>query len=296
MRYQFIQKHAGQFPVSALCRVLKVGKSGFYDWKGRKPSTRSREDEAITQQIRECFEVSRQTYGSPRILRDLRERGSACGKHRLARLMRQAGIRAVVAPRFRVTTDSKHSLPVADNLLARDFGAPGANVKWASDITYLWTDEGWLYLAVVLDLFSRRVVGWCMQARLDQSLVVNALQAALGHRHPEPALLHHSDRGSQYASAGFQARLEASGIVCSMSRRGNCWDNAPVESFFGTLKQELVSRCRFTTRDVARQAVFEYIEVWYNRQRRHSSLGYVSPAEFERRALSGPAYLSSSSA
>ena len=183
----------GQFPVTVLCRVLKVGKSGFYDWKGRKPSTRSREDEAITQQIRECFEASRETYGSPRILRDLREKGSACGKHRLARLMRQAGIRAVAPRRFVATTDSRHALPVAENLLDRDFDASAANVKWASDITYLWTGEGWLYLAVVLDLFSRRVVGWSLQARLDRSLVVKALQAALGQRRPGPGLLHHSD-------------------------------------------------------------------------------------------------------
>jgi len=189
--------------------------------------------------------------------------------------------------RFRVTTDSRHALPVAQNLLARGFGAPGANVKWASDITYLWTGEGWLYLAVVLDLFSRRIVGWCIQPCLDRSLVVNALRAALGQRRPEAGLLHHSDRGSQYASTDFQARLEAKGILCSMSRRGNCWDNAPVESFFGTLKQELINRCRFVTRQQARQQVFEYIEAWYNRQRRHSSLGYISPAEFERRALTG---------
>jgi len=201
--------------------------------------------------------------------------------------MRQSGLRAVVAPRFRVTTDSKHALPIAENRLDRDFAAPAANRKWAGDITYLWTGEGWLYLAVVLDLFSRRVVGWSMQATLDRSLVLEALESALGHRRPEAGLIHHSDRGSQYASADFQAALEAAGIVCSMSRRGNCYDNAAVESFFGTLKQELVRRQRFATREVARQAAFEYIEVWYNRQRRHSSLGYLSPAEFERQALAG---------
>ncbi len=185
--------------------------------------------------------------------------------------MRRAGLRALVAPRFRTTTDSKHSLPVAANLLERDFGAPGANVKWASDITYLWTGEGWLYLAVVLDLFSRRVVGWSLQASLNRALVVNALRSALYQRHPRVGLLHHSDRGSQYASGDFQAVLSEQGIACSMSRRGNCWDNAPVESFFGTLKQELVNRSPFATRAAARKDVFEYIEVWYNRQRRHSS-------------------------
>ena len=266
---------------------MRVTRSGYYAWRKPDPGERHKREEVLLSQIRTFFARSRGTYGSPRILRDLRETGFACGKHRVARLMRQASLRAVAAPRFRVTTDSKHALPVAQNCLARDFTAPAVNRKWASDITYLWTGEGWLYLAVVLDLFSRRIVGWCMQARLDRCLVLNALEAALGQRHPGPGLLHHSDRGSQYASDDFQARLEASGILCSMSRRGNCWDNAPVESFFGTLKQELVNRCHFATRDVARREVFKYIEAWYNRQRRHSSLGYLSPAEFEQRALTG---------
>jgi len=285
---------------------MQVTRSGYYAWRKRQPSERHKQSETLRGQIRTFFERSKGTYGSPRILRDLREAGVCCSKQRVARLMRQAGLRAVVAPHFRVTTDSEHALPVAQNLLARDFSASEANVKWASDITYLWTGEGWLYLAVVLDLFSRRVVGWSLQASLNRSvLVVNAPQSALGQRHPAPGLLHHSDPvtcgdcGSPYASGEFQAVLSQQGMACSMSRRGNCWDNAPVESFFGTLKQELVSRCRFTTRDVARQAVFEYIEAWYNRQRRHSSLGYVSPAEFERRALpalTGAGPLSSASA
>lgn len=299
MRYRFVQGHLGQFSVAALCRAMQVTRSGYYAWRKRDPSERHKREEALLGQICTFFERSKQTYGSPRILHDLRAAGLYCGKHRVARLMRKAGLRAVVAPRFRLTTDSKHALPIAENGLARDFGAREANVKWAGDITYLWTGEGWLYLAVVLDLFSRRVVGWSMQANLDRSLVLNALQSALCQRSPQAGLLHHSDRGSQYASADFQARLEAKGILCSMSRKGNCWDNAPVESFFGTLKQELVNRCRFTTRDVARREVFEYIEVWYNRLRRHSSLGYLSPAEFERRALAGAALagtLSSASA
>ncbi|GAB4453715.1 MAG: hypothetical protein OHK0029_07020 [Armatimonadaceae bacterium] len=193
-------------------------------------------------------------------------------------------MKAIVAPRFVVTTDSSHALPVADNLLDRDFGASGANAKWASDITYVWTREGWLYLAVVLDLFSRRVVGWSMQESLERSLVVNALEAALCQRYPEAGLVHHSDRGSQYASYDFQEMLKENDIACSMSRRGNCYDNAVVESFFGTLKQELVHRRSFATREEARQEVFQYIEVWYNRKRRHSSLGYVSPAQFEEKA------------
>jgi transposase InsO family protein len=278
---------------------MNVTRSGYYAWRGREPSQRQKDNETLLSRIRCFFERSKHTYGSPRILRDLREAGFTCGKHRVVRLMRQAGLRAVVAPRFRVTTHSKHALPVAQNLLGRHFGASEANVKWASDITYLWTDEGWLYLAVVLDLFSRRVVGWSMQASLSRCLVVDALKTALCQRRPAPGLVHHSDRGSQYASEAFQQALETAGIGCSMSRRGNCWDNAPVESFFGTLKQELVNRCRFATREAARREVFEYIEVWYNRQRRHSSLGYVSPAAFERRALTGAtgsATLSSASA
>ncbi len=219
MRYRFIKQMQGQFCVSALCRALQVTRSGYYAWRRREPPRRQREDQAMLKRIRHFFERSKGTYGSSRILRDLKEEGVTCGKHRVARLMRQAGLRAVVTPRFRVTTDSKHALPMAENLLNQNFGASEANVKWASDITYLWTGEGWLYLAVVLDLFSRRVVGWAMQASLDRSLVLKALEAALGHRRPGPGLLHHSDRGSQYASGDFQARLAASGILCSMSRR-----------------------------------------------------------------------------
>jgi transposase InsO family protein len=291
-----MQRHAGRFPVAALCRITNVSRSGYYAWLSRKPSERQSENETLLCRIRQFFERSKRTYGSPRILRELRAEGIACGKHRVARLMRQAGLRVVLARRFRATTDSKHALPVAQNLLGQDFTATKADERWAADITYLWTGEGWLYLAVVLDLFSRRIVGWSMQASLHKELVVDALSMALCQRRPGPGLLHHSDRGSQYASETFQEALGAAGIVCSMSRRGNCWDNAVVESFFGTLKQELVHRCRFATRDVARRKVFEYIEPWYNRQRRHSSLGYVSPTEFERKALTGPEYLSSTSA
>ena len=282
MRYQFIQSLVGQFPIAALCRALQVAKSGYYAWRRRQPGTRQRENETITARIREHFAASRQTYGSPRIQRELREEGIVCGKHRVARLMRAAGMRALAPRRFVVTTDSKHVLPVADNLLSQDFTASKANERWAADISYIWTGEGWLYLAVVLDLFSRRIVGWSMQASQHKELVSDALTMALGQRRPAPGLLHHSDRGSQYASADFQEALGAAGIMCSMSRRGNCWDNAVVESFFGTLKVELVYRCRFATRQQARQEVFEYIELWYNRSRRHSALGYLSPAQFER--------------
>jgi transposase InsO family protein len=286
VRYQFIELHQGQFSVSVLCRIMQIARCGYYAWQKRlrKSSARQTENETLLVHIHQFFERSKQTYGSPRILRDLKADGFCCGRHRVARIMRQAGLKAVVARRFRVTTDSGHKLPVAENLLDQDFGAPQANVKWASDITYIWTREGWLYLAVVLDLFSRRIVGWSMQPTLERSIVLDALQAALNQRQTRTTLLHHSDRGSQYASGEYQQLLCEQGITCSMSRRGNCWDNAPVESFFGTLKQELVHRCSFTTRQHARQEIFDYIEVWYNRKRRHSALGYLSPEEFEKRA------------
>lgn len=262
MRYHFIQSLVGQFSITALCRALRVSKSGYYAWCKRQPSVHQRENETITGRIPEHFEVSRQTYGSPRILRELREEGIVCGKHRVARLMRGAGLRALQPRRFQVTTDSKHALPVAENLLRQDFTASKLDERWAADITYLWTGEGWLYLAVVLDLFSRRIVGWSMQASLHKALVLDALRMAFGRRRPAPGLLHHSDRGSQYASVEFQEALGGAGIVCSMSRKGNCFDNAVVESFFGTRKVELVHRCRFATRQQARQEVFEYIELW----------------------------------
>ena len=284
MRYQFVEHHQGQYAIKSLCRVMEITRSGYYAWRKREPGPRQQANQELLPRIKAFFERSRQTYGSPRVLRDLNEAGVCCGKHRVERLMRQAGLRAVVSRKFQVTTDSRHSLPIAENILDREFGAPEANRKWASDITYIWTREGWLYLAVVLDLFSRRIVGWSMQASLDRSIVLNALQAALCQRQAEGKILHHSDRGSQYASGEFQQMLADQDIACSMSRKGNCWDNAPVESFFGTLKQELVHRHQFATREGARQEIFNYIEIWYNRKRRHSSLGYISPDEFEEQA------------
>jgi putative transposase len=239
VRYQFVEQHRECFSLVALCRVMKVTRSGFYAWKKQRlgePSLRHRENEALLIRIRQFFEQSDQTYGSPRILRDLKDAGFSCGRHRVARIMRKASLRAVVAPRFQVTTDSKHSLPIAENLLDRDFGASEPNVKWAGDITYIWTREGWLYLAVVLDLFSRRVVGWSMQPTLERSIVLNALQAALCHRQREAGteIVYHSDRGSQYASGDFQQLLAEQDISCSMSRKGN-----PGESGFrcvGTMR------------------------------------------------------------
>lgn len=216
------------------------------------------------------------------MLRDLRAVGVRCGKNRVARLMRKHGITARPLKRFVVTTDSKHNLPVAPNLLEQQFGAEKPNTRWSGDITYIWTSEGWLYLAVVVDLCSRRVVGWSMKSTMDRSLATAALDAALKLRRPAVGLLCHSDRGSQSASGDYQKQLSDAGIVCSMSRKGNCCDNAPVESFFASFKRELIHRSRFSTRQEARSAVFEWIEVWYNRKRRHSALGYISPEEFER--------------
>ena len=282
MRYQFILEHLGQFSTRAMCRVMEVTHSGFYAWRTGAPSPRSMSNEQLLCRIKEAHQASKQTYGSPRIHQELRAQGVSCGRHRVARLMRTHQIRAKGKRRFVITTHSNHSEPVHENILDRQFTASAPNQRWASDITYLWTREGWLYLAVVLDLFSRRVVGWSMQERMHTSLVSDALTMALAARRPTRGLLHHSDRGSQYASGDYQDQLQQHGINCSMSRKGNCWDNAVVESFFSTLKWELLSDQPVGSRSEVRSLVFEYIEVWYNRKRRHSTLGYISPAQFEQ--------------
>jgi putative transposase len=283
VKYQFIQKWQGLFSLAVLCRVLSVSRSGYYAWKKRPGSTRKQANARLTEAIKAAFVVNRETYGSPRLCTELQESGYCCSEKRVARLMRENGLKAVLPRRFVVTTDSRHDLPVAENLLSRQFQSEEPNRRWVSDISYVWTSEGWLYLAVVLDLFSRRVVGWSMDSTMNRSLVLSAWEMAKSGRRPSAGLLCHSDRGSQYASADYQQALRASGAVCSMSRKGNCWDNAPMESFFGNLKRELVHRVRFASRQEARSALFDWIEVWYNRQRRHSSLGNVSPEAFERR-------------
>ena len=286
MRFEFIRAEKVRFPVRLMCRLLEVSRSGFYAWLKRRDSLELN-DRRLLQLIREIFAQSRETYGSPRIYRELRTRGVRCDKARVERLMRENEITPPRKKKYRVTTDSNHKNPVAPNVLQRDFTSPAPNRRWVSDITYVWTWAGWLYLAIVLDLFSRRVVGWAMDSRLDtESLTLNALHMALRNRAPDRGLIHHSDRGTQYTSGDFQKVLDARGIVCSMSRRGNCWDNAVAESFFATLKLDLVFRRTFRTRREARQAIFNYIEVFYNRQRRHSYLGYLSPAEFEELAIS----------
>ncbi|NOJ83920.1 IS3 family transposase [Myxococcus xanthus] len=283
VKFAFIDAKKALFPVATLCRHLGVSRSGYYAWVKRpEQSERAKSDQALGVEVLAVHQESRGTYGAPRVHAELKARGRRVARKRVARLMRQAGLRARTRRRFVRTTDSAHLHPVAPNSLERNF-QPGQTARaWVGDITYVWTEEGWLYLAVLLDLFSRKVVGWAMGERIDRALVQSALDMALlGHPAPE---LHHSDRGSQYASQDYRQLLEERGIACSMSRKGNCWDNAVAESFFSTLKQELVYLTRFETRTAAKGALFEYIEVFYNRKRRHSSLGYVSPAEYERMA------------
>jgi transposase InsO family protein len=264
-----------------MCSTLEVSRSGYYAWLERSESARARDDLRLTTLIREEFAKSRSTYGAPRIHAALKKRGESCGLHHVERLMRRAGLRPRVRRKFVRTTDSKHPHPIAANRLDRQFTVAAPNQVWVSDITYIPTEEGWLYLASTMDLFSRRIVGWAMGETMHASLVERALVMAIDQRVPSAGLLHHSDRGVQYAAQVFQGLLERQGIECSMSRKGNCYDNAVKESFFHTLKTELCDRQHYRTRDEARASVFEYIEVFYNRQRLHSTLDYCSPEEFE---------------
>ena len=283
MTYRFIDQHKDQWSVRLLCETLAVSPAGYYAWRQRPASALQQRRDALVIEIRAIHAEVKARYGSPRIHAELLARGHDCCANTVAKLMRDNDIQAKTARKFRVTTtDSNHDLPVADNLLDRQFNAAAANEVWVADITYIPTDEGWLYLAAVEDLYSRRVVGWSMDDNMESRLVVDALEMAVQRRLPEEKLLAHSDRGSQYASEHYQRLLGRHGITCSMSRRADCWDNAPMESFFASLKKELVHDARFVTRAEARAAIFEYIEVFYNRQRRHSSLGYVSPAEYEQ--------------
>jgi putative transposase len=278
-----IARYRGQYPLRLMCRVLAVSPAGFYAWQRRLPSAHQGQDTRLRVTIAALHRQSRQTYGSPRIHRDLHAAGERVARKRVARLLREQGLVGTPPRRFQVTTDSAHAQPVAPNRLGRQFAVATPNRVWATDVTYVATWAGWLYLAVVLDLASRRVVGWALSPRLDRHLVLTALDRALVRRRPPPGLLHHSDRGSVYASVDYQARLQATGLVGSMSRRGDCWDNAVVESFFATLKRELLARHRWLTREAATQAIAEYIEGWYNIHRRHSTLGYLSPAAYEAR-------------
>ncbi len=281
MRYAFIEAHRGTWPIAIQCRVLAVSRSGYYEWRRRPVSERAKRRESLTAQIREFHVGHHASYGSPRVFRELRARGDRVNEKTVAKVMRDAGIQAKSQRKFRVTTtDSNHAQPVAENVLNREFTAEKRNQKWVADITYIATLEGWLYLAAVIDLFTRKVVGWSMSERIDSRLVVDALEMAVSRELPDAGLVAHSDRGVQYASEHYQVMLTQHDIKCSMSRKANCWDNAPAESFFATLKKELVHHETYATREAARVSLFDYIEVFYNRERRHSALGYVSPLAF----------------
>jgi transposase InsO family protein len=264
-----------------MCKVLEVSPSGYYAWRKRPASATAQRRRRLTVIIKAIHEESRQNYGSPRVFEELQARGEPCNVKTVARIMRENDIVAKRRRKFKVTTDSNHGLPVTENLLDRQFTVAAPNRAWVCDITYIPTWEGWLYLATVQDLFSRKIVGWSMQQRMTRQLVIDSLEMAVDRRRPKPGLLCHSDRGSQYASDDYQAVLARHGMACSMSRKGDCWDNAVMESFYSTLKTELIYHEIFRTRDEARRAVFEYIEMFYNRIRRHSTLGYLSPADFE---------------
>lgn len=279
MSFGFVEAEKAQFPVSMLCEAIGVSRPGYYAWARRGPSARSQRDEELAAKVVDIHARSRRIYGSPRVHDELREQGERVGRKRVARLMRERGLAGKRRRRFRVTTKSAHGKPVAPNVLARDFKTSAPNRAWVGDITYIWTREGWLYLAVLLDLYSRKVVGWAMSEWLTTELALRALRMAVTDRKPRAGLVHHTDRGVQYASAEYQRLLSDHGITASMSRTGDCWDNAVAESFFATLKVEL--ELDFDTRQQARTAVFEYIEAFYNRQRRHSTISYATPWSFE---------------
>jgi Transposase and inactivated derivatives len=281
MKYAWIDTQRKLFPLPAMCTTLAVSHSGYRAWKRGGRANRKRLTEAqMLALIQSVHKELKGAYGSPRMVRELRARGFPASKTRVERIMRVHGIRARHKRRYKATTDSRHALPIAENVLARDFAPQAPNQAWAGDITYIWTDEGWLYLAVVLDLFNREVVGWSIKPRMTADIVIDALTMAWFRRRPQPGLIHHSDRGSQYASEAFKDKLTEYAMVCSMSRKGNCWDNAPMESFFNSLKNERVHGTRYASREDAIADLFDYIEVFYNRSRRHSTLGYNSPVQF----------------
>lgn len=265
-----------------MCRVFEVSPSGYYAWLRRPESRRVRENRRLLVEIKAIHKENRGVYGSPRVHAELKDRQMHHGKNRVARIMRENGIRARQSKKFKATTDSNHSHPVAPNLLHRNFEADMPDRKWLADITYIPTSEGWLYLAAILDLYSKRIVGWSMGSRMTRKMALDALSMAVGRRKPGPGLMHHSDRGSQYASGNYQQALRHNGMICSMSRKGDCWDNAPMESWFHTLKTELVNHRDYRTRDQAKVDIFEYIEVFYNQSRKHSALGYMTPDQYER--------------
>ena len=282
MKYQFIHEHRRRFPVRLSCHALRVRPSGYYSWKKRLPSRRARENARILEVIRSIYRENKERYGSPRITRKMRKMGIRISRQRIARLMRKNGIQAKTKRKFKVTTNSGHRFPISPNLLKQNFFSDAPNKIWVSDITYLYTREGWLYLTVIIDLFNREVVGWSMSNRLTaKTTTIAALKQAIGRQRPLPGLIFHSDQGVQFAAVDFRQILLKNGMIQSMSSKGNCYDNAVAESFFHTLKTELVHHERYETRFQARRSVFEYIEMFYNRDRLHSALNYQSPLEFK---------------
>jgi putative transposase len=281
VKFAFIAGQEVAFPIIVLCRVLGVSASGYYAWVKRPVSSRAVRDEALDRQVRAAHEASNGSYGSPRVCEELRANGEKVGRKRIARIMKDAKLAGRTRRRFRSTTDSKHSFPIAPNILERDFTAAAPNEAWVTDITSIWTQQGWLYLAAILDLFSRRVVGWATSANIDRHLASTALSRAVRRRGPRKGLVHHSDRGSTYASSDYRRALDAHGMECSMSRKGDCWDNAVAESFFATLKREAVELDHLESRAQGTAVIGEYIDRFYNLTRRHSTIAYRSPVEFE---------------
>lgn len=286
MRHRFIEAERATYPVTMLCRVMQVSRSGFYTWQRRPPSARALETRRIDVAIKAVFAASKQRSGSPKVAQALRSQGWRVSDSRVAKRMRHLGLRSIARRRFRVTTDSKHPYPVAPNRLQRNFTAQRPNQVWVSDLTYLRVGHGWLYLAVFIDLYSRRVVGWALSSSLDHTVVLMALRRAVARRRPAPGLIIHSDRGVQYACSAFVQWVAKRGFVQSMSRKGDCWDNAVAESFFHLLKSELAHHCQWHDYTVAQRDLFEYIEIFFNRERSHSTLDYMTPDQFEQHTLS----------
>jgi len=282
VKYAFIERHHERFTVTRMCDLMAVSQSAYYDWLKRPESARSLEDRRLSKKVKESHEKSRKTYGARRILKDLVDDNESISRTRVGRLMKQQGLESKGKRKFKATTNSNHGRPVAANLLDRAFMVEQPDTVYAGDITYIQTDEGWLYLAVLIDLYSRAIVGWAMSERMPAQLANDALMMAIWKRKPPKGLMVHSDRGSQYASDLYQKTIKDNGFICSMSRKGNCWDNAPSESFFHTLKTELTYHRRYQTRQEAKQEIFEYIEVFYNRQRRHSTIGYQTPLGYDK--------------
>jgi putative transposase len=285
MRYRFIGTHKKTWPINLMCQVLNVSSSGYYDWRGRPESTQSRSNRALDVQIHSVFNEHKQRYGVPRVTEELKDRGIHCSENRVSRRMQKLGLKGIQSRKFKRTTDSNHDKPVAPDLIEQDFKAVAPNLKWVSDLTYIWTEEGWLYLAVIMDLYSRAIIGWSMGKRMTQQLMCDALTMALLQRGFPKGVIIHSDRGSQYCSKAYQKLIKVMRLRCSMGRRATCYDNAAMESFFHSLKVELIHRERYPTRQDAKGATFEYIEVYYNRKRKHSAIGYQIPVLFDQKEL-----------